>query len=418
MYKIYFKQAIEMLKQNKFFSMISILGTALAIMMIMSIIVTDNVKNINVAPEVNRNRTFYILGQTIKDTITGSMRSGPIQYSIFRDYLSGLKTPERISVVTNNQNAIVNKPGSKEIHVENVKYTNTSFWQIFSFTFLQGSPFSQADVESGIRNAVIRKSLKQKLFKSENALGEIIDINFEPYRIVGIVDDFSSVCLTASGSVWVPYTSEKEYENLRFTLLVLAKKNSDLPTISQEIKDAEKKYDALHAPNTLTFRGPENHTTYSMALRANYNEQVKALAQSKRLKSIFIFLVLLLVPAINLSGLSLSRMKQRMSEIGVRKAFGAKRHIILMQVLYENLITSLIGGVIGLLLSYVIVFQLKEWLLGISESSTIPIDTLVSWPVFLTVFAVCVLLNLLSAGIPAYRASKFPIINSLNQNDQ
>ena len=58
MYKVYFKQALLMLKQNKFISMIAIMGTALAIMMIMTIIVTDEIKEISTAPEINRNRTL------------------------------------------------------------------------------------------------------------------------------------------------------------------------------------------------------------------------------------------------------------------------------------------------------------------------------------------------------------------------
>ena len=49
--------------------------------------------------------------------------------------------------------------------------------------------------------------------------------------------------------------------------------------------------------------------------------------------------------------------------------------------------------------------------------STIPVNTLISIPVLLAVFAVCLVINLLSAGIPAYRASRMKIINSLNQND-
>lgn len=88
-----------------------------------------------------------------------------------------------------------------------------------------------------------------------------------------------------------------------------------------------------------------------------------------------------------------------------------------MQVLYENLITSLIGGIVGLIFSFAVVMWLKKWLLDVGEDSSIPLETLVSFPVFLTVFLVCLLLNLLSAGIPAYRASKVNIVDSLNRNN-
>ena len=74
MFKTYFKQSIEMLKQNKFISMIAILGTALAIMMIMAIVVTDNVKNISVAPEINRDRTYYLPYEIVREYQAGKQQ--------------------------------------------------------------------------------------------------------------------------------------------------------------------------------------------------------------------------------------------------------------------------------------------------------------------------------------------------------
>lgn len=65
-------------------------------------------------------------------------------------------------------------------------------------------------------------------------------------------------------------------------------------------------------------------------------------------------------------------MRKRMSEIGIRKAFGAKRHVILFQVLYENMLTSLIGGLLGLILSYPMVLWLRHWLLASRRAVKFP----------------------------------------------
>jgi len=61
--------------------------------------------------------------------------------------------------------------------------------------------------------------------------------------------------------------------------------------------------------------------------------------------------ILLLVPAVNLSGMTLSRMRRRMAEIGVRKAFGATGGELMRQVFFENLVLTLLAGVVGLALS-------------------------------------------------------------------
>ena len=81
------------------------------------------------------------------------------------------------------------------------------------------------------------------------------------------------------------------------------------------------------------------------------------------MKYVIIVLVLLLIPAINMSGITQSRMRKRMAEIGVRKAFGATRSELLTQVLYENLLQTLLGGVLGLFFSYASVLLLSDWLL-------------------------------------------------------
>lgn len=99
MYKVYFKQALLMLKQNKFISMIAIMGTALAIMMIMTIIVTDEIKEISTAPEINRNRTLYVDYQVKRDTARNSWQSGSISYETLKEYLYPLKTPLYVSGV-------------------------------------------------------------------------------------------------------------------------------------------------------------------------------------------------------------------------------------------------------------------------------------------------------------------------------
>ena len=62
--------------------------------------------------------------------------------------------------------------------------------------------------------------------------------------------------------------------------------------------------------------------------------------------------ILLFVPAVNLSGMTLSRMRRRMAEIGVRKAFGATGGELIRQVFFENLVLTLLAGIVGLALSY------------------------------------------------------------------
>ncbi|MCM0717444.1 ABC transporter permease [Parabacteroides sp. W1-Q-101] len=420
MYRIYFKQSLLMLKQNKFISAIAIIGTALAIMMIMTIIVADEIKGISSTPEINRERTLHINYQVKKDTTKNSWQSGTLSYDVVKDYLYPLKTPRYVSAVNSvdpkRPSTLVSREGSSEIINAGQRLTDATYWKIFSFSFIKGRPFNEGEFNSGISVAVVSETLAKKAFKGETALGQTILVNFKPYRIIGIVKDVSPVFKRAYGDLWVPYSSLKK-ENLYFDVVIMAEKTSDFAAITAEVRNMEKKYNIENVPWTLFMKGPLDNQFYQKDIWGNSVEDITKSITIQNRKMIFILLILLLIPAINLSGLSLSRMKKRTEEIGIRKAFGAKRYTILIQVLFENLITSLIGGVIGLILSYVVVFRMRDWLLDIPSGSTIPVNTLISIPVLLAVFAVCLVINLLSAGIPAYRASRMKIINSLNQND-
>lgn len=417
MYKIYFKQAIEMLKQNKFISIITVIGTALAIMMIMVIIVTDSIKKTNIPPEINRDRTMYLRNEIKKAKDGKGMQSnGAISYGIYKGYLTDLKKPEFVSLQQDSWNKAVVTTAENEMDRMGLKLkiTDANFWKIMDLTFVGGSSYSEEDFKSGLKKAVITEETAKKLYGNESALGKTIKVDFNPYVVIGIIKNISPIFNYAHSDIYIPYTSRGNYEEDSFLILLLAKDKSDFNAISEEIRAAERKFNATDTKWNLTLMGPFNHSV--QLLNASSNEEPNEKGYNR--KMIFILCLLLLIPAINLSSFSLSRIKKRTEEIGVRKAFGAKKYVILIQVLYENFITSIIGGIIGLILSYVVVIWLKQWLLGVESGSDLPIETFVSIPIFVAVFIVCMLLNLLSAGIPAYRASRIKIVDSLSKNQE
>ena len=113
-------------------------------------------------------------------------------------------------------------------------------------------------------------------------------------------------------------------------------------------------------------------------------------------------------------------MQQRISELGVRKAFGATRGVLIRQILNENLVLTLIGGAVGLVFSYLAVYGMRTWLftnnqnVGTSGEFSLNMEALFSPWVFLLAFVFCVVINLLSAALPAWIAARRTIVDSLN----
>lgn len=420
MFKIYFRQTIQLLLQNKLMTAIAILGTALAITMIMTIIVSEEIKNINVAPEINRDRTLFIANQITRNSMGGNQNSGSLTYETVWNYLRRLEIPEHVSatnLLTQEFTFNVNPEGTDDDMDAVVRVTDDAYWKILSFNFTAGRTFTEEEFRSGMPYAIISEQIAKKLFRGEEVLGKTIEVNFMPYRVIGVVKEVSPVFKHAYSDIWVPYTSSEDYKEMPYEVMLLAKSKKNFDAITQEVRNLEARYKTENNDKQIFLKGPETNQSFNQSMWAeNAGEMENNVTQQKR-KRIFIFAILLLIPAINLSGISLSRIKKRTAEIGVRKAFGAKKYIILLQVLYENMITSFIGGIIGLFLSYGIVFFLRGWLLKVPDNTLIPLDTLVSPLVFLAVFIICILMNLLSGGLPAWKASRMVIINSINQND-
>jgi putative ABC transport system permease protein len=120
--------------------------------------------------------------------------------------------------------------------------------------------------------------------------------------------------------------------------------------------------------------------------------------------------------------MTFSQMQKRTSETGIRKAFGATRGELVSQVLAENLVQTLIGSVLGLALSYLAIGLMNHWLLATRTSLFLDGEASVSAgmifhpTVFFYALLFCLLMNLLSAGIPAWRVSGRNIVESLNEH--
>ena len=171
MYKIYLKQAWQMLMQNRFISIIAILGTALAIMMILVIVMADTVQNADAAPESNRSRTLYIEFFAKRDTTRGALHMGTLPYSLVKEYLLNLKTPELVTFVNearydSRDYCIINRQGADNSFDAMTRMTNDAYWKLMNFSFVSGRPFSKEEYDAGQQVAVISQSRFTRIQRS------------------------------------------------------------------------------------------------------------------------------------------------------------------------------------------------------------------------------------------------------------
>ncbi|WP_449039675.1 ABC transporter permease [Parabacteroides goldsteinii] len=431
MYKVYLKQAMQMLRQNKFFSIIYITGTGLAITMVMILAILYYFRTGNIAPETNRDRMLVIQhGKILNKTEGQGNGSSRLSYPTIKECFYSMQTPEAVTAILpiGEQTEFIQTPGSDEVYNGLVMGTDVAFWKIFQFRFLAGKPYTEEEFTSGIRKAVVSESLARRLFNTSDATGKTFLLNFEEYQVSGVVEDVPSIAQFCYAEMWIPFTNRPsqiqgskwcDFILGHMLLYILAKKPGDFDAIRREAEENCRRYSA-NIPQYNFVLNEQPDTVLRAWLRTDSFASPKFMKLFIQIFSV-IFL-LLLVPSINLTGMTASRMKKRMEELGIRKAFGAQNRTLLLQILYENLLLTLLGGLIGLLISYGLIFMLKGWLLGNYDwdgsSLTASIDLspgmLINPAIFGYTLIFCLILNLMSALVPAWRALRRPIVDALN----
>ena len=350
MIKLYFKQAFYLLRENKLLSSISIIGTALAIAMIMVIVITLRATIAPFAPESHRDRMliFRYAGLQNKSNINWQS-NGPIAYNTAKACFKEMTVPEAVSITSAFQETMLAAKPAGEMESCSVLQTDDAFWKVFEFDFVSGKPYDNADFDAGAAKAVISEDMARRLFGTSEVVGKTFLLNHTAYLISGVVRSVSRLARYAYAQVWIPLSSTDAFttawgdEKIMgiVAVFILAKSKEDFPAIHNEADRLKAVFMAGHPNFDLLYRGqPDTYFVAAQRYSANNPPAVKEAVR----QYILTLLVLLIVPAVNLSGLTLSRMRKRLSEIGVRKAFGAPRRELMIQVLSENMLYSLFGG--------------------------------------------------------------------------
>lgn len=428
MLKNYFKQAWTLMRQNRLFTGIYVVGTGLSIALVMTLFIIFYVKFGPVYPEYNRDRTLVLkpIKRYPKDKPEDWNINGGVAYYVVDQMLPGLPHVEQVAGSEPLESCQVSATDVKPFKVF-PRYANGAFWQVFSFRFLEGNPFTQEDVEAKTPVAVLSRSTAKRLFATDKGVaGRHFALNGRDYRVCGVVTDVSNATPDTAGDLWLPLLNaagiSKEpgvwglLGSVHACLLVDDTKN--LETVRSEVQDVFRRYslqdkdyeyDLMDQPDPYwlsTFRQDVDKTPDTRELAKDF---------------LYILLALLFIPALNLSGMISSRMDSRIAELGIRKAYGATRRRLLEQVLCENLLLTLLGGLAGLLFSYLIVLTASDWILTLFDKgidtefpTSVTPEMLFNPAVFGCALAVCVVLNVTSALVPALGAIRHPIMESLN----
>ncbi|ANM31693.1 hypothetical protein ABI59_22240 [Acidobacteria bacterium Mor1] len=353
MFKNYLKLAVKVLMRRKFFTLISLFGIALTLtVLVVAAAMLDQL----FGPQPPESRVDRMLLAT-KVMMSGPGResSSSPGYKFYETFIKDLPLAEEISVFEGGGgNNEVTYLDDRKIESA-LKRVDGAFWRIFDFSFIEGGPFSDDDADQGRFVAVINKTTRERFFGGEPALGKDIRIGDQTFRVVGVVEDVSLLNNLPFGEVFAPIetmpsTGYKTRMMGGFRAAVLARSTADIPEIQAAFNERIAAYE-LPDPETYDTLESWLLTKFDDTSREMLNEGGEARPLLLRLLIGGAMLLFMLLPAVNLMNLNLSRILERAAEIGVRKSFGATPRTLVGQFVVENVVLTLIGGVLALGLS-------------------------------------------------------------------
>jgi putative ABC transport system permease protein len=352
MLKSSLKLAIKVLARRKVFTAISLVGIAMTLAVLMiATAVLDNVLAPR-APQSNLDRIVSV-SRVRKHGPENTEQSNP-GHGFLDPTLRNLPGTERMTLYKEIQTVVV-YDGQRRLELP-YRRADAEYWKVLDFHFLEGGPYSAADEAANRQVVVITEDVRQKLCGGMAAVGKMINIGGEPHRVIGVVPTVPFTQQIAYSTLWVPLgpPSDREKKEFmgNFEASVLAKSTADIPKMQREFQ-TRVSHLPIDDPKTYTEITSGLDTPFESIARGLTNNELGARGPMV-LRLVFLALALLFMtlPALNLVTLNLSRILERASEVGVRKAFGAPRRMLIGQFILENIVLTVIGGGAAFVLAF------------------------------------------------------------------
>jgi putative ABC transport system permease protein len=400
---------MKVLWRRKFFTFISLFGISFTLLVLtVATSFIDHTFGPH-APELKQDRMLGVYSVRLSSENGNNNMTDKPGYKFLNEYVRTIPSAEKVSIFSEFTPAATYRNG-EEVKLY-LKRTDGAYWEILDFQFLEGRPFTKEDDQKANFVAVINEATREKLFSGEPAVGKTITLDGQSFKVTGVVKNAPIIRMTSFSDVWVPLSTfktsgYKETFTGGFQATILAKDKQDLDLIRSDFKANLTKVqlpDPKKFPRIIT-----GADTYFESFARNL-EGGSSDPRTGTLTGILALLAVMFIilPTINLVNINISRIMERASEIGVRKAFGASSLTLVGQFIVENILLTIIGGLIGFVLSYLVLdfFNTTGW---------IPYAQFgLNYRIFIYALLMMVIFGIISGVYPAWRMSRLHPVQAL-----
>ena len=271
-----------------------------------------------------------------------------------------------------------------------------------------GTFFTDLDENTRSRVAILGADVKKKLFSGQNALGEKVRVDGISYEVIGVLkrviqngDD------NMNGKVYIPFSAMSDLTNTFYISAVAMEYEGD----HQKVADAVRRSMAFHHD----FDPKDKRAIFVFDVFADLLD-LRVITTGIKILLGFIGMLTLGIGGVGLMNIMLVSVTQRTREIGVEKALGARGWHILVQFLAEALVLTLLGGVAGVVLAYIVswsVGSLTLWSAFAENGSEGDIRLTIDSATLLASTMILGFVGVISGMLPAIKASRLDPIEAL-----
>jgi len=403
-------QALQSLSGNKMRTFLSLLGIVIGIFCIIAVkSAVDSLQNSVIS-------SFNELGSDVLYVDKQPWNEDPGQNwwkytrrpnTSFTDYeriinRSNLADEAAFSIYTGGRTA---KYKSNSVSNGFIMGASYEFNKIQSLDIEKGRYFTHTEYHNGTNKVILGYVMAEELFGNIEPVGKSIKLFGQKFQVVGVLKkegeslvnimNFDEVC-------WIGYKTAKKFVNVKDdnnrigrSLTVKAKTGVKLDELRDELTGI------LRSKRKLR---PTEDSNFAINQLSMITDMLDSVFGVLNLAGLFIGIFALIVGMFSVANIMFVSVKERTNIIGIKKALGAKRYIILLEFLIESVILCIIGGLIGLVIVYFTMVII---------SSLIPFEMYLSVTNMLVGVGASITVGIISGIIPAFQASKMNPVDAI-----
>ena len=423
---------------HKLRSFLTMLGIIIGIAAIITIVSTIKGTNEQIKQNLIGSGSNVVEVELCQDGFTYDFTYNPLPSGVrviqeeLRQSLENLDGVEEVSFYNGRAWSDFVSAGSKTFSGETYG-VDLSYFSVYDYAVFRGRGFNETDYERYRRVMILDDKAANSLFGSEDPIGSVVEIKGEPFTVVGVAriqsdftptinsyQDYHMYADTSAGKIFIPNVTwpmvfqfdEPQSVAVKATdtdAMTKAGKNvADTLNASQIVGYTDAAADETSSDEAAEGEMTDTGSSFSYQSQdlLEQAQQLQEMSNATNQQLIWIASISLLVGGIGVMNIMLVSVTERTSEIGLKKALGARKRRILIQFLTEASVLTSLGGIVGVLLGIGLA-QL------ISQTNGIPVAISVPAIVVSVVFSTAI--GLIFGLLPAMQAANLNPIEALRR---